>query len=80
MGLRWMMCGTCAFYFVLMEQYYTGEMYFPPINPVDDGFFVFVLGCLVTGIFGSEELFAAEWSVFGEKMRFGHICMNMMCA
>ena len=48
-------------------------MYFPPVNPVDDGFFVYVFGCLLTGILGSYETWTAEYTLFGEKMRLSHI-------
>jgi len=43
------------FYFVLLEQYYTGEMYFPPINAVDDGLFLFIIVCFLSGTYGSYE-------------------------
>lgn len=46
---------TCPFYYVLLEQLYTGEMNFPPIG-VDEGSVFYFLICLVTGIIGSQEL------------------------
>jgi hypothetical protein len=52
-----------------MEQYYTGEMNFPPFNAVDDGIFIYVALAVLTGIVGSVELWTAEYSVFGAKHR-----------
>ena len=52
------MITTCPFYYVLMEQYYTGEMNFPPINAVDDGIIIYGALAFLSGIIGSETLWA----------------------
>jgi len=72
-ALQFILCTTCPFYYVLMEQYYTGEMYFPPFNAVDDGIFIYVALAVMTGIIGSEELWNTEYSIFGAKHRLVNI-------
>jgi len=62
-----MLVTTCPFYYVLLEQYYTGEMNFPKFNPVDDGIWIYSGIAILTGIVGSEELWKTEYSIFGEK-------------
>lgn len=53
-------------------------MYFPPVNPVDDGFNVYVIGSILTGIFGAVNIWAEEYSFFGTKMRLVHIMLTVM--
>jgi hypothetical protein len=55
-----MMTGTCPFYYVLLEQYYTGEMNFPAINGVDEGTLVYVMLTFVSGYYGSEEFWTTN--------------------
>ena len=56
---------TCPFYYVLLEQLYTGEMNFPPIG-VDEGSVLYLFLCLVSGFFGSQELWLeTKSSLFG---------------
>jgi hypothetical protein len=44
------------FYFVTLEQYYTGEMNFPPINGVEEGS-IAILGCAIaSGWYGNVKL------------------------
>ena len=77
-GLFTQIVAVAPFYFVTLEQYYTGEMYFPPVNPVDDGFNVYVIGSMLTGIFGAVNIWAEEYSFFGTKMRLVHIMLTVM--
>lgn len=60
------MISACPFYYVLLEQYYTGEMNFPPINGVDEGTLLYVLMCMYTAYYGSEEIWLAKNDWFGE--------------
>ena len=54
------MCAVFPFYFVTLEQYYTGEMNFPPINGIDEGSIV-ISGCaIMTGFIGNIELWTTE--------------------
>ena len=62
-----MMIPTLPFYFVLLEQYYTGEMNFPPINGVDEGSLLYLVVCLITGYYGAEQLWTAEIEFMGQK-------------
>jgi hypothetical protein len=50
------MIAIFPFYFVTMEQYYTGEMNFPPINGVDEGSVVILICCIVSGFYGNVAL------------------------
>ena len=59
---------SCPFYYVLLEQYYTGEMNFPPINGVDEGTLLYVTLCMFTAYYGSEEYWLAKTELFGETM------------
>lgn len=68
-AMWFIMVTTCPFYYVLLEQYYTGEMNFPPINAVDDGIFIYVGLAILTGAIGSEKLWTALYPVFGTKQR-----------
>jgi hypothetical protein len=54
-GMLNVMIGTFPFYFVLLEQYYTGVMNFPPINGVDEGSLLYCVFCCVSGYYGSVE-------------------------
>jgi len=66
--MRTMMTGTCPFYYVLLEQYYTGEMNFPMINGVDEGTAFYVIVCIVTGYIGSERFWTTnEFNIFNDK-------------
>lgn len=51
-----MMIALFPFYFVTMEQYYTGEMNFPPINGVDEGSIVISGLAIITAFVGNMEL------------------------
>ncbi len=62
-----MMIPTLPFYFVLLEQYYTGEMNFPPINGVDEGSLLYLIICLITGYYGAVELWTSEVEFMGQK-------------
>ena len=50
------MVALFPFYFVTMEQYYTGEMNFPPINGVDEGSLFITLLSFYTAYRGNMEL------------------------
>jgi hypothetical protein len=52
------MIALFPFYFVTMEQYYTGEMNFPPINGVDEGSVFVLIMSFVTAFYGNMELWA----------------------
>lgn len=52
----WIMVALFPFYFVTMEQYYTGEMNFPPINGVDEGSIVITGLAIITAFTGNMEL------------------------
>mmetsp|Transcript_6127 Transcript_6127/g.10409 ORF Transcript_6127/g.10409 Transcript_6127/m.10409 type:complete len:89 (-) Transcript_6127:654-920(-) len=51
-----MMIAIFPFYFVTLEQHYTGEMNFPPVNGVDEGSVAILFLCLYTGYIGNEKL------------------------
>ena len=65
--MRFILASTCPFYYVLLEQYYTGEMNFPRFNAVDDGIIIYVALAIMSGAIGSVELWTTELSVFGTK-------------
>jgi hypothetical protein len=65
--MRFILTSTCPFYYVLLEQYYTGEMNFPRFNAVDDGIIIYVLLAILSGAIGSVELWTTEFSIFGTK-------------
>ena len=44
-------------------------MNFPPINAVDDGVFIYVGISLLTGFYGSEELWTQKITTFGGSHR-----------
>ena len=52
-------------------------MYFPAINAVDEGVFVYVGLAIVSGIYGSVELWTEEYSVFGSKYRLVEILVTL---
>lgn len=54
------MIAIFPFYFVTMEQYYTGEMNFPPVNGVDEGSVVILICCIVSGVYGNVALWEQE--------------------
>mgnify|MGYP001397161052 CR=1 FL=1 len=68
------MCATFPFYFVTLEQYYTGEMNFPPINGIDEGSIVISVAAIVTGFYGNIELWATphDFPLIG-KWRYNQI-------
>jgi len=69
-----MMVSTCPFYYVLLEQFYTGEMNFPPINGVDEGSVVYVIIAILTGIYGCNEFWVeSKFNVFGQEMQANHM-------
>jgi hypothetical protein len=51
------------FYFVTMEQYYTGEMNFPPINGVDEGSIVITGLSILSAYVGNVELWSSEYNI-----------------
>lgn len=64
-SLFYMAICTLPFYFVLVEQYYTDEMNFPPINGVDEGSLLYLVMSIMTGIKGSDNLWLGKFSLFG---------------
>lgn len=54
------MVALWPFYFVTMEQYYTGEMNFPPINGVDEGSIVITALSFVSAYYGNVEFWTQE--------------------
>ena len=67
------MVAIFPFYFVTLEQYYTGEMNFPPINGVDEGSIVITGLAIITGIIGNVELWGQIVTLpfTGQKMPLG---------
>ena len=59
------MIALFPFYFVTMEQYYTGEMNFPPINGVDEGSILITGLSFITAYYGNVELWAQEIEIPG---------------
>lgn len=57
------MVALFPFYFVTMEQYYTGEMNFPPINGVDEGSVFITLVSFYTAYCGNMELWTEIVSI-----------------
>jgi ethanolaminephosphotransferase len=65
------MCATFPFYFVTLEQYYTGEMNFPPINGIDEGSLVISGLAILTGFYGNLELWGTETNMpYVGKVRY----------
>ena len=49
--MNWVMVSTYAsFHFATLEEYYTGILYLPPLNPVSEGSVFMILGFIVTGL------------------------------
>lgn len=57
-----LMIALFPFYFVTMEQYYTGEMNFPPINGVDEGSIVITGLSFISAYYGNVEFWTQEIS------------------
>ena len=60
------MIALWPFYFVTMEQYYTGEMNFPPINGVDEGSIVITGLSFVSAYYGNVEFWTQQVDVPGD--------------
>ena len=58
-----MMIALVPFYFVTLEQHYTGEMNFPPINGVDEGSIVISGLAIFTGWYGNVALWAQDITI-----------------
>ena len=68
------MCAVFPFYFVTLEQYYTGEMNFPAINGIDEGSII-ISGCAIaTGFVGNMEL----WTTVHDRPIFGKVRNNQL--
>lgn len=63
------MVALFPFYFVTMEQFYTGEMNFPPINGVDEGSIVITGLSFVSAYYGNVEFWTSTISlpILGES-------------
>ena len=48
------MIAVTPFYFVTLEQYYTGEMNFPPVNGVEEGSLVILACAIASGMSGDN--------------------------
>ena len=59
------MIALWPFYFVTMEQYYTGEMNFPPINGVDEGSLVITGLSFISAYYGNVEFWTQQIDVPG---------------
>ena len=77
-AMHFILCTTCPFYYVLLEQYYTGEMNFPTFNAVDDGIWIYCGIAILTGLCGSEELWKSEYTVFENKVRLSHLLVGLL--
>jgi ethanolaminephosphotransferase len=64
------------FYFVTLEQYYTGEMNFPEINGVEEGSLAMMALCLASGWYGNVEL----WTQTIELPFLGSMQLNDILA
>lgn len=70
-GLFTMFITTLPFYFVLLEQYYTGEMNFPPINGVDEGTLIYFFVSMISAYYGGQELWLGNHlTLFGIKYTY----------
>lgn len=66
--LTHMMVTCMPFYYVLLEQYYTGEMNFPPINGVDEGSLMYVILSFASGYYGTVNLWEkTHYTVMGKE-------------
>ena len=52
-GLFTQIVAVAPFYFVTLEQYYTGEMNFPEINGVEEGSLVILACAILSGFYGN---------------------------
>ena len=59
-------CIYSCFHFITLEEYYSGYLYFPPLNAVSDGS-IFIIGaslltaCLGGTNFLATPMFSGEW-------------------
>jgi hypothetical protein len=74
------MVALFPFYFVTMEQYYTGEMNFPPINGVDEGSVFIALSSFITAYYGNVELWGQIVTLpfLGWKVPLSFILKNLV--
>ena len=63
---------TICFFFILMENYYTGIMVFAPINAVDDGIFLFCAIGLIGGYYG-HNIFDTKMILFGVEHKLTNL-------
>jgi hypothetical protein len=54
-GIFTQLVAATPFYFVTLEQYYTGEMNFPAINGVEEGSIVILACSIATGWIGNVK-------------------------
>lgn len=70
---------TLPFYFVLLEQYYTGEMNFPPVNGVDEGTLIYFVFAMLTAYYGSNELWLeSSVNLLGYDMNYMQV-FKLVC-
>jgi len=73
-----MAISTLPFYFVLLEQYYTDEMNFPPINGVDEGSLFYFCMSMCSGYFGAMAFWGQEFVVFGNKVPLNMLLQGLL--
>ena len=77
-----MMIAIFPFYFVTMEQHYTGEMNFPEINGVDEGSVVIFTLAILSGIYGNANLWKAKVMLpyFNQEVEVHEILLKAVIA
>ena len=77
-----LMVSTCPFYYVLLEQYYTGEMNFPEVNGVDEGTLIYFLLALYPAIYGVQEAWlyptTTLFGLLAEPVSYGYGTMMVL--
>ena len=63
-----MLISLIPFYYGTVEQYYTGELIMQVVNGVDDGSLVYILCCILSGLYGGH-IWTHRWDVMGHDMK-----------
>lgn len=74
MAIGGMMISTFPFYYISLEEFYSGVLVMPAFTGPDDASLAILVICLGTAYFGSEEIWASEVDFFGfGNMRLCHL-------
>ena len=73
LSLHGLLVSTLPFFYATLEQYYTGKLVLGPINGIDEGSFVFIGLCFISGYYGSANLMTQEFLILGSSLKLSEI-------